>query len=266
MENSSIKERVFMDHNTVKEQYNSMSFFYDVLYASYNLKDFEDEFLNKNKELLASLPKDAKILDSACGKGVQAAALKKEGFDVTATDISEEMINLTKEYAEKNNLSIPTKCLAWEELPSEFDDIFDVVFCWGNSISHSQSKEEMMRNLSSFYQVLNYGGKLVVHSRNWEKVLDKMKKYQTLPVREYDNKKYIPVYNWKLTDFDQKSSVDILFIEIKEYQNTNYNKFKLEFVPFAYLDLINRLKDTGFQVIRNNYKKDNDFYHILAEK
>ena len=255
-----------MDSNTVKGQYNSMSFFYDVLYASYNLKDFEDEFLNKNEKLLTSLSKDAKILDSACGKGVQAAALKRQGFDVTAADISEEMINLTQAYANKNNLSIPTYCLAWHQLPTEFDDIFDVVFCWGNSISHSQSKEEMLKNLSSFYQVLKIGGKLVVHSRNWEKVLDKRQRYDTLPVREYNNKKYIPVYSWNLNGFNQKSSVDILFIEIKEDQNTNYNKFNLEFVPFAYLDLINRLRDTGFQVIRDNYKEDNDFYHIVAEK
>jgi SAM-dependent methyltransferase len=176
------------------------------------------------------------------------------------------MINLTQEYANYNNLSIPTYCLAWHQLPTEFDDIFDVVFCWGNSISHSQSKEEMLKNLSSFYQVLKDGGKVVVHSRNWEKVSNNMKKYKTLPVREYNNKRYIPVYCWNLNGFNQKSSVDILFVEIKEDQNTKYNKFQLEFVPFTYLDLINRLKEAGFKVIRDNYKGDNNFYHIVAEK
>jgi len=36
------------------------------------------------------------IIDSACGNGVQAIALALCGYKITATDISGEMVQLTK--------------------------------------------------------------------------------------------------------------------------------------------------------------------------
>jgi ubiquinone/menaquinone biosynthesis C-methylase UbiE len=255
-----------MESKKVKEQYNSMSFFYDVLNASFDLDKFANDFINEHKDLLDSLPKNAKILDSSSGKGIQAVALKKEGYDVTATDISLEMVKLTKQYLKDNELSIPVKRLAWNELPTEFDDVFDLVFCWGNSISHSMSKEEMLENLSSFYKITKNGGKVVIHTRNWEKRLRENKRYETLPLREYNNKKYLPVYIWDLSDFNKKSSVEILFIEIKKDESTTFNSFKLDFVPFSYNDLIKRLKKTGFKIHYDNYYSNNNFYYVVAEK
>ena len=255
-----------MESKKVKEQYNSMSFFYDVLNASFDLDKFANDFIKEHKELLDSLPDNAKILDSSSGKGIQAVALKKEGYDVTATDISKEMVKLTKQYLKENDLSIPVKRLAWNELPREFDDVFDLIFCWGNSISHSMSEDEMLENLSSFYKVTRYGGKVVIHTRNWEKRLKENKRYETLPIREYNDKKYLPVYIWNLSDFNKISSVDILFIVIKKNESTTFNSFKLDFVPFSYNDLINRLKKTGFKIYNDNYKTNSDFYYVVAEK
>ncbi|MFW6377705.1 MAG: class I SAM-dependent methyltransferase [bacterium] len=255
-----------MNTNPAKEQYNSMSFFYDVLYANYDVSEFGNEFIKEHEKLLATLSENAKILDSSCGKGVQAVALKEQGFDITATDISKEMIHLTESYAEDNNLSIPTKCLAWNELPHEFDNIFDIVFCWGNSISHSLGKGDMINNLSSFYNVIKDDGKVVIHTRNWEKILKDNKRYQSLPVREYNNRKYIPMYIWNLSGFNQKSYVDILFIEIREDETTSHTSFRLDFVPFSHIDLIDRLKTTGFEISYDNYNEKNDFYYVVAGK
>lgn len=49
------------------------------------------EFISQHKNYLDELPKNAKVCDCSCGNGLQAIALKKERFDVLATDISDEM-------------------------------------------------------------------------------------------------------------------------------------------------------------------------------
>jgi len=255
-----------VESNPVKEQYDSMSFFYDVLYANYDLNELENKFIKEHQKILTSAPTEVKILDSSCGKGVQAVALKKQGFDVTATDISQEMIKLTERYAKENNLSIPTKCLSWDELPSEFNNIFDIVFCWGNSISHSLGKEDMLKNLSSFYEITKESGKVIIHTRNWDKLLKENQRYKSLPVREYKGKKYIPVYIWNFSDFDERSYVEILFIEIVKDGDTSCIPFKLDFVPFTHMDFIKRVRNVGFEITYDSYKENNDFYYIIAEK
>ncbi|MFT8316065.1 MAG: methyltransferase domain-containing protein [Clostridium sp.] len=106
-----------MNNNNVEKQYNSMSYFYNVLYSGCDMREYEDTFIDEYKDLLSSLPVNAKVLDSSCGNGIQATSLKRNGINVIATDISKEMINLTQQYAKDNNLSFPTKRLSWEELP-----------------------------------------------------------------------------------------------------------------------------------------------------
>jgi len=151
-----------MNNNNVDKQYNSMSYFYDVLYSGCDIKDWENDFINEHKDLLKNLEDNAKVLDSSCGNGIQATALKRYGIDVIGTDISEEMINLTKQYAESNNLLFPTKQLSWAELPDNFGEDFDIVFCYGNSICHSTDKEDMLNNIKSLYKITKNGGKIVI--------------------------------------------------------------------------------------------------------
>lgn len=110
-----------MERNRVEEQYNSMSYFYNVLYSGCDMKVYEDEFINQYKELLNIVPRNAKVLDYSCGNGIQVAALKRNGFNVIGTDIS----------------------------------------------------SEMMRNIKFLYKVTKTGGKIIIDTRNWDKVLKK---------------------------------------------------------------------------------------------
>ncbi|MDP4094058.1 MAG: class I SAM-dependent methyltransferase [Bacillota bacterium] len=255
-----------MSGDNVEKQYDSMSFFYDVLYSGVDKRAWEEAFIDEFRDLLSSLPANAKVLDSSCGNGIQAAALKRNGIDVTATDISEEMINLTEKYAQSNNLSFPTKRLSWEQLPDNFDDEFDVVFCYGNSISHSINKEDMFKNIRSLYKVAKNGGKLVIDTRNWDKVINDNVRFVTSDVKEYLDKKYIFTYIWNLNGFDVPSSVEILFVEILNGKETKCIPSRLDFTPFKHDEFVNRLKACGLKILSDNYQPDNDYYSIIFEK
>lgn len=255
-----------MHKNNVKEQYNLMSHYYNVLYAGINTKEYEDEFINQYKEIIDTLPQDAKILDSSCGNGIQAVALKRKGIDVVGTDISEEMIRLTEEYAENNNLSFHTKQLSWQELPFHFRDEFDVTFCCGNSISHSMSRTEMITNIKSLCEVTKKNGKIIIDTRNWDKILKESNRFNTSDVVEYNDTKYIVTYIWSFNGFNTVSSVEILFIEITENNKTNCKPLKLDFRPFTHDDLVSIVKECGLELLKDSFSIDTDNYFIIFQK
>ncbi|MHC1682214.1 MAG: class I SAM-dependent methyltransferase [Clostridiaceae bacterium] len=255
-----------MVKNNVEEQYDSMSYFYNVLYSGVSMKVYEEEFMNQYKELLDSLPSNAKILDSSCGNGVQATALKRNGYDVFATDISKEMIALTNKYASDNNLNFSTKQLPWSELPNYFQDEFDVVFCYGNSISHSSSEEEMINNINSLCKVTKNGGKIIIDTRNWDKILKENIRFQTSDVKNYNNRKYIFTYIWNLNGFNNPSNVEILFTEILNDKETRCIPSKLDFVPFTHEEFIERLKKCNLKILKDDFNLDKGYYSIVLEK
>lgn len=255
-----------MDSKNVQEQYNSMSFFYNVLYSGFDLRDYENEFLDEYKELLADLQPNAKVLDSSCGNGIQATALKRCGIDVTATDISEEMINLTQQYAFDNRLSFPTKQSSWEQLPNHFGEDFDLVFCYGNSICHSKNKDARFKNIQSFYQVTKKGGKIVLDTRNWDKIVKDAIRFTTSDIMKYKDKKYISTYIWNLKNFDEPSNVEILFTEIIDDRKTSLIPFKLDFTPFRHDDLIQLIAECRLKIIKDTFQPDNGYYSLTLEK
>lgn len=63
----------------------------------------------------------------------------------------------------------------------------------------------MLKNLLAFYEITKEGGKVVIHTRNWDKVLKEGQSYQALPMRKYESNKYIPVYNWNISEFNESS-------------------------------------------------------------
>ena len=95
------------------------------------------------------LPKGAKILDWGCGPANSAAMMKADGFDVTATDASSEMVKLAQE-----KFDIDVKLESFDALDdnSHFDGI------WANfSLLHAK-RSEMEAHLTRAYRALKAGG------------------------------------------------------------------------------------------------------------
>lgn len=103
---------------------------------------------------LANRWKDAgfqKILDFGCGLGRHSIFFAKNGFDVSAFDLSMDGIKHLQNWAQHENLKINTKVADMLELPYS-DDSFDCIFAY-HVISHTDSKgmetivKELMRVL-----------------------------------------------------------------------------------------------------------------------
>lgn len=73
--------------------------------------------------------KDVKVLDIGCGEGKDAVFMAKQGYDVTAFDITTNGINKTIRMAEENNVKINAFVADINDF--EIDDTFDIIYSTG---------------------------------------------------------------------------------------------------------------------------------------
>ncbi len=129
--------------------------------------------------LTQNLPK-GDILDSACGTGNYAFALKRKGFNVTGTDISAEMITIAREKAKMQNLDVLFRCEDMRKMRDEA--VYDGIFCIGNSLVHLPTKKEILDYLRKVQRALKDGGRAIFQIVNYDKVY--ARKLLTLPKME----------------------------------------------------------------------------------
>lgn len=115
---------------------------------------------------LRHLPKkkDAKLLELACGTGIQSIRFKQAGFDVTGLDLSQDMLNIAAKRAKSANLTIPFVQGNMLDLSSV--GTFDSVTCYSDSICYMQDEVEVGDVFKQVYDHLNEGGVFIfdVHS------------------------------------------------------------------------------------------------------
>lgn len=95
------------------------------------------------------------FLDLGCGLGRHSILFGKNNFNVSCFDISEEAIKRTKEWAEKENLTLSYKIGDMLKFPYK-NEQFDCIYC-RNVISHTDT-EGMQKIVKELYRVMKKDG------------------------------------------------------------------------------------------------------------
>ena len=252
---------------SAEKEYDIMSWLYNTLYGDMSTQDIKNlYFVSDHNDLLNAYDKETiQIIDSACGNGVQATALALCGYKITATDISGEMVQLTNNLAKKHGVTLNTDRKAWDELPIKYKNSFDIIFCTGNSIVHSQNAEIRANNLNSLKQLLKVSGTLVIETRNWEKVLLENKHFTVYDRISYQDKEYIPLYHWTLNDMEQEAKVEIIVQEIETNNHVILYESELTFTPFTHQNLLDMLESMNLKVVKDTFNLNSDWYFLYAQ-
>jgi SAM-dependent methyltransferase len=145
---------------------------YDALAVDY------DRFVNWEGRLSHELPFFAslfeqygvrRVLDAACGTGHHAIALARQGYQVTATDLSVPMIDRASENASAQGVDASFYIAGLGEYAA-LGQTFDAAICLGNSLPHLMSSAAVAEALADFAEVLRSGGLLVIQNRNFDRV------------------------------------------------------------------------------------------------
>lgn len=108
--------------------------------------------------------KSGKLLELACGTGIQSLRFAKAGFEVTGLDLSQDMLNLAKQRAKDAGLAIDF--VAGNMLDLSGLSGFDLVTCYSDSICYMADEVEVGDVLTQVFQSLKSGGTFIfdVHS------------------------------------------------------------------------------------------------------
>lgn len=115
-------------------------------------------------EWIASWQTSGKLLDLACGTGTLAQLFAELGYEVTASDLSEEMLTMANQRFQVANLRIPTYQLSMDSLEGLHG--FDAVTIAIDSLNYLKSGEQVQKTFNEVHKALNDGGMLFfdVHS------------------------------------------------------------------------------------------------------
>lgn len=108
--------------------------------------------------------RDAKVLELACGTGIQSVRFAQAGFDVTGLDLSVEMLALAQKRAQAAGQTIDF--VAGNMLDLSGVGTFDLVTCYSDSLCYLADEVEMGDTFAQVYAHLNEGGTFIfdVHS------------------------------------------------------------------------------------------------------
>ncbi|OEH84692.1 hypothetical protein BHU72_07585 [Desulfuribacillus stibiiarsenatis] len=218
--------------------YTEISKYYDEIFPTGSAQ------ISLIQELAGEAPKD--ILDVACGTGGYSLGLKEAGYNITAIDLDEGMIEGLKQKDPAIDVHV-LNMLDIEQLNKKFD----VIFCIGNSLVHLDNNEEIGKFFAICKKCLKPQGKILLQIVNYDRVL--IKNIESLPLIKNDK---VPLtferYYEYLEHTHKINFKSILKVDGQELENQVYLH------PIQYCDIYELLDNLGYTDIEfyGSFKKD----------
>ncbi|MCT8340121.1 methyltransferase domain-containing protein [Flavobacteriaceae bacterium TK19130] len=152
--------------------------FYHILYKD---RDYEEagSFMKHLTEFL-KLPKEADILDLACGKGRHSKYLNELGYNVTGVDLSENSIAFAKQYEnERLHFEVHDMCLPY---PRNFDAVFNLFTSFG----YFENEIDNLRTIKAIRSELKPNGFGVIDFLNMKALRNSLVPSETKTVNGID--------------------------------------------------------------------------------
>jgi glycine/sarcosine N-methyltransferase len=249
-----------------------MADYYEALAADYDWI-FNDEALARGPglrhpataRLLERTPHASAVLDAACGTGINAAALARDGYRVRAADASSAMLAVAAARFRSEQLDIPVVRSLWAELPAAVEERFDVVLCIGNSLVHAAGRDAMIEALTGLREMVRPGGHLVVDSRNWEKLHAERPIVQLAERAVTRNgRRCVVLYAWEIPDrLAQEHVAHIVFV-FEDGSRLEPHEYPVSFYPMTFGELRERLEAAGLKEVDTDFDEARDRYSVVA--
>ena len=241
------------DHNWFETWFNST--YYHTLYKNRNEAEAE-LFIEKLCHFL-NIPKHAKILDLACGKGRHAIQLNKKRFNVTGTDLSKASIDHASKYS-KEDLNFFVNDMRDPFRTNHFDYIFNFF----SSFGYFETDKEHINVLKNMSLGLKKDGLVTIDFMNVNKIMANL---VTKEEKEIDGIKF------KITK-EIRDGIIIKKIAISDNGKELYFEEKVKIITLENFKYY--LKNSGLEIINllGNYdlntfdELDSERLIIIAKK
>lgn len=226
-----------------------------------------DRFVNWSSRLAAEMPflahllsqieaghdQPLSILDAACGTGMHAVELARKGFRAAGADNSKGMVEKARVNAQNNGVGVLFKQAGFMEIRAAFEEEavypFDAITCFGNSLPHISSREEIKKTLADFSACLRPGGMLVLQNRNFDAVMAKRERWIGPQSFTEDGNDWLFL---RFYDFDPDDLITFNIVRLKREAGREWNQAisSVRLYPLLKEKMLKLLDETGFVEIR----------------
>jgi len=204
-----------------------------------------DRTVNYRKFLVDRLQGCKRVLDAACGTGVDSVMLLEEGFEMVSSDASDKMLkeayktrwDRRKEPAFDKWIVEEGNWLTLEENLGEFKGPkgFDAIVCMGNSFAHlpdfAGDQHDHRLAIDNFHRLLKPGGLLIIDHRNYDYIIEN----GSAPTKNiYYNSKHIQGIKTSVLYVNNKPNMITLDynMDVSEiFPDDRYSHFRLSYYP-----------------------------------
>lgn len=105
-----------------------------------------------------------RILELACGTGALACDFARDGYDVTALDLSEEMLSVASERAEEEGVAV--QFVQGDMMELSEVGTYEAITCFSDSLCYMPDQQSVQQVFDTTYEALEEGGTFIfdVHS------------------------------------------------------------------------------------------------------
>jgi glycine/sarcosine N-methyltransferase len=183
---------------------------------------------------------NCKVLDIGCGIGTLSFELTNYYTNVLGIDMDAEMVRAALNKKKDNSKSIQFQQISMLKLDTFFDkNAVDGIICFGNTLVHLNSLDEIADFLQQSKAVLKSNGKLLLQIVNYDKILKK--NIKQLPLIENDEIIFERNYCYRISenkiDFNTR-------LTVKSTQQIIENR--IELLPLLKKELALLLNKSGF--------------------
>ncbi len=151
-------------------------------------------------KVFSGIPKGSKILEIGCGVGRWSIKLAKMGMDVTATDISKEMVKIAKTNAKREKVKIGFQVTGADEINSRknyYDYALSVTV-----LQHIIDESKRIRAIENLAKSVKKGGRIILLERVGKEIGE-------FHVKPFTLKKWKSVFNAYGYELEKRSGVDL---------------------------------------------------------
>ena len=249
--------------NITQTFYDNLAPHYDKLFLDWQSTTHEEaKILHKLFEN-NGFDNTAHILDCACGIGTQAIGLARLGYDVTASDISDNEIAEAKIRSSDANVKIRFENADFCALSKTFTEQFEIVIAMDNALPHMLSSSDLERAIKSITNQIKENGIFVGSIRDYDALLKDKPPYSPPYIHQTDKGQRVSFQTW---DWYEDHYKLIQYI-IDDSENLEVSKFECEYRAILREELTNLFILNGCSVVWM-FPEETGFYQpiIIARK
>ena len=226
------------------DEYDIEARFYDKIWGRYDY-DVDVKFLDK----LFKKYRCKNVLDIGCGTGSHAIRLESLGYKVTATDLSDKMLEIARNKI--HNRKITLKQGDMREIARIFPKgRFDGAYMLGNVAYHLNSDQETRSFFKGVHKVLKADGIFVFNARNAKKINEARLDNLLLDHLVNDNAIQIAILNYNTRDEKDPNTIiwrPIFLLKENNKVDFQVREHRLRWFQFRKIEKL--LHQTGFKLV-----------------